>query len=574
MSAVTAMTKTDQAPSAEKWLKAVARPGLASFRAAAALLAGESVLQVVQWAGLALIAQSALNHRLAPTICGAALLLCGGIAAGLVGHAARRRARTGRTRVADGIRRRLLRTLLPDGSRSVTPEPAAAAHALMELPEQVADYHATVLPLRGQAPVVMIVIAAAIAVLHWPAALVLAVSSAIIPLNMRLAGVFAQDGNDRHLSALNRMGAVVLDSFRGLRTLATYGAIADRRNNIAAASEHLRHANVDVLKRAFLSGAVMDTVVTFSVAVDATYIGLTLLHYVQVPHAPRLSLFAGLLILLVVPMFFTPLRRAAAAFHDRERALTAARALSALMPELVVWERAPISAPVVEAPVGIAIEGLTVRTDQHVLLDIDTLHAEPGVWTAITGASGAGKTTLLSVIAGLRQAEGTVAWVRDELAGHDGFQTPPRAGTTAWIGQATVIIDGTLAENIRLGRRDADDAELREAAEAAGLGSVLDRIGLDGQLGDGGFGLSAGQARRVAIARAVLSRSRLWILDEPTAHLDPGTERDVLTHLKAATAGCTVLVATHSRAVVDHCAATWRIEGGYVASTSGTAMLS
>jgi ATP-binding cassette subfamily C protein CydD len=222
-----------------------------------------------------------------------------------------------------------------------------------------------------------------------------------------------------------------------------------------------------------------------------------------------------------------------------------------------------------EAPVGVSLEDVTAEAGERVVFTVDRLHAEPGVWTAITGISGAGKTTLLSIIAGLRPTTGSVTWVRDDLIGTEHFATPPVVGASAWIGQATVIIEDTLAANIRLGREDASDDEVLHAAEVAGLRPVIDRVGLDAMIGDSGWGISTGEARRVAIARAVLSRSQLWILDEPTSHLDAATEQQVLDALVAASAGSTVLVATHSRLVIERSDTIWRIDEGRVQTLAG-----
>jgi ATP-binding cassette subfamily C protein CydD len=275
---------------------------------------------------------------------------------------------------------------------------------------------------------------------------------------------------------------------------------------------------------------------------------------------------------VLCPMYFTPLRRSAAAFHDRERAKSAAQILSGMT--------ASEDAPIAETPdqadrvfpaasVGVALSDIVVQAGKRVVFTVDRLHAAPGVWTAVTGISGAGKTTLLSIIAGLRATRGSVAWVRDDLIGTEQFETAPVVGASAWIGQATVIIEDSLAANIRLGRENASDDDVLHAAQVAGLQPVIDRVGLDAIVGDSGWGISTGEARRVAIARAVLSRSQLWILDEPTSHLDAATELQVLDALVTATIGCTVVVATHSRQVVERCDTIWRIDEGRVQALSG-----
>src|SRR5260370_12654412 len=197
---------------------------------------------------------------------------------------------------------------------------------------------------------------------------------------------------------------------------------------------------------------------------------------------------------------------------------------------------------------------------RRVLAGVD-LVIPAGEWAAVTGPSGAGKTTLLSLIAGARQPDaGTVRW-----AGSAG-PVPPHLGRCAWIGQQTVILPGSIADNIRLGRPDASLPEVERAAAAAGLAEGAARAprGLDTPLGEGGWGLSTGEARRIAIARAFLRDAGLWLLDEPTAHLDPDAEARVIDALKAATQGRTVIVATHSAALARSAGAVLAVADGAV----------
>jgi ATP-binding cassette, subfamily C, bacterial CydD len=417
--------------------------------------------------------------------------------------------------------------------------------AMVDLVDHVTDHHSLAGPMRRSLPLSMLAVLAVTAVVHWPAAVVLLLSTALIPLNMRLAGLFAQEGADRALAATQRLNAAVLDSFRGLQTLRELGAVSRRRYTLSGAQERLNEATMSVLRRAFLSGLIMDVVVTFSIAANATYIGLSLLGYVEVPHAPTLTLFSGLLVLLICPMYFAPMRAAAATFHQRERAAVAAAALSRIAGSApVAATRAGRSA--LTEPVGVVLNAVRYShpgaVQDTITADIDIA---PGTWTVVAGASGAGKTTLLSLIAGMRQPTGGhVQWTSTS------HQTPT-LGDCVWIGQRTVLLDATVRDNIRLGRSDATEHQIREAVAAAGLNAVVAGLphGLDTRLGEGGWGISTGEARRIAIARAMLRVARLWLLDEPTAHLDADAERDVLEALRRAGEGCTVIVATHSFAL-------------------------
>jgi ATP-binding cassette subfamily C protein CydD len=290
-----------------------------------------TLFAAAEWFALSSAAGAVVGHDYGVIgLCVAGMAIAGMLAA-LTMWVARRAQTEGRGAIARGIRASLAVAMMPSGRRSTAPEPARAAHALVEWTDDVADYHSTAGPLRVAAPIAMILILGLTAWVHWPAAIVLVLSTALVPLNMRLAGLFAQDGTDRHLVAMRRLSAMALDSFRGLHTLVNLGAVSRRRGDIDRASRALNSETMTVLRRAFLSGLIMDVVVTFSIAANATYIGLALLRYVVVPGVAPISLTSGLFVLMLCPMYFGPLRTMASAFHDRQRATSAARAITSLL---------------------------------------------------------------------------------------------------------------------------------------------------------------------------------------------------------------------------------------------------
>jgi ATP-binding cassette subfamily C protein CydD len=262
--------------------------------------------------------------------------------------------------------------------------------------------------------------------------------------------------------------------------------------------------------------------------------------------APAVTLFSGLLALLLCPMYFQPLRAMAASYHAKERALSAVPSIIALLAEAeAVPDIGERCAPSPSGPVAVVLDDITFRfpASNEPVLDRVDVTMRPGRWTVIAGPSGAGKTTLLSLIAGVRQPTGgSVRWVTPAGA------SPPHLGGCAWIGQQTVLLPGSISDNIRIGCPAASRADVERAVAAAGLADVVARLpeGLDTPLGEGGSGLSTGEARRIAVARAFLSDAELWVLDEPTAHLDLDAEAQVIDALHNATQGRTVVVATHS----------------------------
>jgi ATP-binding cassette subfamily C protein CydD len=551
------MTTTEQ-----RWLQSVAGPGRTSLRLAAAGQALDTVFTIVQWAALAWVARDVFTRHESGWL-PLGVLLAAGLLAAIAAWAAARSQAAGRERIATVIRHRVVAGLLPSGQRRVEhPDAAPAAVAVVELTDDVADYHADTLPQRLSAPASMAVVFGVTAAVQWPAAVILLLASLLVPLNMRLAGLFAKEGADERVVASTRLAAVVLDSFRGMRTLQSIGAVERRRVLLGTASARLNATTMAVVRRAFLSGSIMEVVVTFSIAVNATYIGLSLLGYVRLAGAPHVTLFGGLLALLLCPMYFQPLRVMAAAYHSRERAAAAAPAIMALLaePEPALAER---PAPVPPGPVTIVLDDVTFAFPGSCapIVRSVALTIAPGRWTAVTGRSGTGKTTLLSLIAGVRRPTvGSVRW-----HGRDGARAP-QLGGCAWIGQQTVILPGTIGDNIRIGRPDASRVEVERAVAAARLNDVVAALpdGLDTQLGEGGWGLSTGEARRVAIARAFLRDADLWVLDEPTAHLDPDAEARVIDALRTATDGRTVVVATHSAALARSAETVLTVEDGTV----------
>ncbi len=349
------------------WLRAAAAPGRGLLRLAAGCQVLETAFTVVQWAGLAWTAQDVLGRRALPAWPALALLAGGGLAGAAAAWASARLSVAGGRTISSAIRDRLVAGLLPAGGRRPGREPDAATAALatVELAGDVAGYHAQALPLNASAPVSMAVIVAVTAAVNWPAAVVLAVGSLIVPLNMRLAGLFAAEGAQEQVAATTRLTAVVLDSFRGMRTLAGIGALGRRRDDLAAAAADLDAATMAVVRRAFISGAVMDVVITFAIAVDATYIGLSLLGFVHLHDTPHLTLFAGLLALLLCPMYFAPLRATAAAYHTREKAAAAVPAITGLLADTPLADTEPspsankVPAAPVTGPVTVVLEDVS-----------------------------------------------------------------------------------------------------------------------------------------------------------------------------------------------------------------------
>ena len=376
------------------------------------------------------------------------------------------------------------------------------------------------------------------------AALLLLFCGLLVPLGMAIAGIGAAAASRSQFLAMTRLQARFLDRVRGIATIVLYGRTAGETKALAAAASELRVRTMRVLRVAFLSSVVLDLAMALAMVVLASH------YFGQLRDGiTPATLWPALAALLLTPEFFSPLRTFSAAYQDRLHATAAADALSALP---------PLPEPQVALPIRtVEARGVTIVFDRVGLvwdvsrgpaLDGLSFKVAAGETLVLAGPSGAGKSSVIEILLGfVRPTSGRVS-----INGADIADLVPQALSrlTAWIGQRPVLFSGTIRDNIRFARPEASDAEVQAAATAARLDQFLDDtpLGLDTAIGEGGYGLSGGQAQRVAIARAYLKNAPLLLLDEPTAHLDPATEQEVLDSLRRLSAGRTVILASHSSA--------------------------
>jgi ATP-binding cassette subfamily C protein CydD len=279
------------------------------------------------------------------------------------------------------------------------------------------------------------------------------------------------------------------------------------------------------------------------VALVAVYCGFSLLNLLPFPAPEQLDLKRAFFALALAPEVYLPLRRLAAAYHDRQAAEAAAASLATLTPAAP-----PAAAPVFTGPPAIRFERVVVAyggTEARVFDGFD-LDIAPGETVALLGPSGCGKSTLLNLLLGLAPLTGGEVRIGEARLS----QLGSIAGALAWAGQSPLILPGTLADNLALARPDATRDEIAAVAQAVGLTQALERRGgLDATVDERGGGLSGGERRRLSLARALLKPSSILLLDEPTADLDAAAEATLLPIISRAAWGRTTLIATHSPAV-------------------------
>jgi ATP-binding cassette subfamily C protein CydD len=385
---------------------------------------------------------------------------------------------------------------------------------------------------------------AAIAGLADPwAAAILVLAGLLVPIGQAVAGIGAAAASRGQFIALARLQARFLDRVRGIATIVLAGRAEDEAAALAHAADELRVRTMRVLRVVFLSSAMLDC------AMAAALIGLVvryrhaLLGHTDTP-------FTALFVLLLVGEFFAPLRAFAMAYQDRMHATGAAEALVAVPPMPPAPGKKPAIRTVEAHGVTVAFHNVKLTWDasRGPALDGLSFVVPAGEILVLAGPSGAGKSTVIELLLGfISPDEGRIL-----LNGADIADIVPAAlgQLTAWIGQKPILFAGTILDNIRFARPDATAADIHEAARQARVTEFAASLpaGLQTRIGEGGHGISGGQAQRVAIARAFLKNAPLLLLDEPTSHLDPATEADVLASLRRLAVGRTVIMATHSAA--------------------------
>lgn len=474
-------------------------------------------------------------------------------------------------RVAAALRERLIDHWLsaPADSR---PDPAHASTLAAQGCTAVEPYAARFLPSLIHAAVVPLLAIVAIAFVDWSSAVIVVLTVPLLPLFAALIGAKTADETDKRWKAMSGLAGHFLDVMRGLPTLVSYGRGERQVDTIAEVSQRHRRATMRTLRLAFMSSAALELLASISVAIVAVWCGIRLAE-------GHMELAPALLAILLAPEAYWPIRRVGQEFHaaadgaqaiaEATTVLSAAEPDETVMPDKTVVPDKPVvpdqrvdapragsrgtAARVVAEKVSYTYPG----SDQPVI-DGVSLTAGPGL-TVLTGVSGAGKSTLLELIAGLRTPQsGTITTSTITTSTiTTGTITPstdaPSTGATRTLTSAAHLVSqrpfvaaGSVRDNLRLGNGASDDA-LWDALRRVGLEGVVAAMpgSLDTELGDDGFGLSAGQRSRLVLARALLSDRPVLLLDEPTAHLDAETSHAIHDVIRELAAERTVIAVTH-----------------------------
>jgi ABC-type transport system involved in cytochrome bd biosynthesis fused ATPase/permease subunit len=344
---------------------------------------------------------------------------------------------------------------------------------------------------------------------------------------------------------------------RGLPTLRAAAVERAQAASIAEVGERYRRTTMATLRVSFLSGSVLELAATLGVALVAVTVGVRL-------DDGRLELQAGLTVLILAPELYAPLRALGAQFHASADGLAVAERVLALLDAPAEAGEGGSLAPPIPAEHAVRFEGVSFAYPSRPAAVLDGLELTlgPGETVALVGESGAGKSTVAALLLRLAEpAGGRVTVGAVDLADCDAAAWRRQL---AWVPQRPTIFRGTVADNIRLGDADAPDERVREAAALAGADEFVRALpdGYDTVVGDGGRPLSAGERRRLALARAFLRGAPLVVLDEPTADLDPESAALVADAVDRIRRGRTVLVIAHRPELVRRADRVVELAGG------------
>ncbi len=419
---------------------------------------------------------------------------------------------------------------------------------MVEQVEALQAFYAHYLPQLALAVAIPAAIVAFVWPISWAAGGLLLLTAPLIPLFMILVGMGAESISQRHFQALARMSAHFLDTLQGLPTLKLLDRSRGEESRIAATSDQYRQRTMRVLRVAFLSTAVLELFSSLAIALVAVYLGTTYLGYSHFGmYGCPLSLYQGLFILLLAPDFYLPLRELGTHYHARAEAIGAAREILKILSRPPAQDLKGQRELVLPDAVSLDCQDLayTYEDRREPALVGCSLRLDAGDRVVLVGESGAGKTTLLNLLLGFIQPQrGSI-----RVNGRNLYELTPESWhrALAWVGQHPMVFHGTIAGNIAMGKPAASRSQIEQAARAARVTDFAQHLprGLDTSVGEQGWGLSRGQAQRVALARVFLKDAPLLLLDEPTAGLDMENEQVVMAAIETLSQGRTVVLSTH-----------------------------
>lgn len=455
--------------------------------------------------------------------------------------AASRSIRELRTQVIDTAARQNPRWVAVKGADVVT----LVSRGLKDLGPYFVDYLPQLFLSVTVTPIVLVVVLW----LDFWSVLVALIAIPLIPIFMILIGRFTQDFSNRRLATMQQLGRQLLDLIAGLPTLKAFGREDGPAKQISKIGSRYTATTMATLRVAFLSGAVLEFLATLSVAMIAVEIGMRLVY-------GNVTLEVGLIIIMLAPEIYNPIREVGKHFHASADGIAAAQAAFDILEAADTTERSTTCPDLRNAT--FTINNLSIESRATWAPYNLTNTIEPGKINALVGPSGVGKTTTMMVLLG--QLLPTRGHVTINANGNDydinDINRESLYEHVAWLPQQPVIVPGTVLHNLGVG----EDASVevmdacKHAAALTGFDKVIDELpdGYQTVIGQSGQGLSVGQRQRMALTKALMGSKSVIFMDEPTAHLDAQLEHQVAAAVRELkNQGKTVVVIAHRQQIIE-----------------------
>lgn len=377
------------------------------------------------------------------------------------------------------------------------------------------------------------------------AASLMLLTAPLVPVFMILVGSAASRSSQQQMAAMSQLSSRFLDWVRGMPTLQHLKAVSQAQYDVDSSASKYRDTTMKVLRLAFLSGAVLELFSSLAIALVAVYLGLGLLGVlpwakgvIPVPYV------GALFILLLAPEFYAPLRQLGSDYHAKAEAEGAIEELLPLL-EQHTWQHPGQQSLQLKAAPSLSLSNVSITAhNKRIRLPSIDLQIAAGERVGLHGESGSGKSSLLLALLGFVPYTGRIEVNNQSLLDSLRSDWHRQLG---YLSQQPNFKRGSLAENLRLANPEASEQELYDALQAVDLLTLVKQLpqGLNTLLGERGLGLSGGQLSRLAIAQLLLRDAQVWLLDEPTAHLDPETSATIHALLEKLSAGKTLVLVSH-----------------------------
>ena len=414
-------------------------------------------------------------------------------------------------------------------------ETSEVVQVAVEGVDQLETYFGSYLPQFFYAMLAPLTLFVVLSFVNFPSAIVLLVCVPLIPISIAAVQTWAKKLLSKYWGQYTALGDTFLENLQGLTTLKIYQSDEYKHQKMNEESENFRKITMKVLTMQLNSITIMDLVAYGGAALGVI---MAMMQF----RSGKVDLYGCLLIILLSADFFIPMRMLGSFFHIAMNGMAASDKIFRLLD--IPEEKEKTETVPENASIEVRNLSFSYPDDPRKVLSDVSMDFPKGSFTAIVGESGCGKSTISAILMGRKKGyEGSV-----EVGGIplDSISEKSLMDNFTYISHQSYIFKGSVRDNLLLARKDATDEELWSVLEKVELKSFLEsENGLDTRLDEKGGNLSGGQCQRLALARALLHDSQLYIFDEATSNIDMESENAIMREILALKGEKTVILISH-----------------------------